>query len=128
MVRHEYGLSLHRLGALERSMSKDAHTLAFGCDCGQIRGVIREVSPATINHVICYCGSCQEYAAVLNHAHILDAQGGTRVIQVAPSRFEVTHGLDQLASSRLVWKKGGAMRWYATCCHTPIAKIGRAHV
>lgn len=48
----------------------------------------------------------------------MDAQGGTEVIQVAQPCFHVTKGHEYLAALRLSPK--GLVRWYASCCNTPI--------
>jgi hypothetical protein len=49
---------------------------------------------------------------------ILDAQGGTDVIQTRPANVIFTQGREALACMRLTEK--GLLRWYAACCNTPI--------
>jgi hypothetical protein len=49
---------------------------------------------------------------------ILDSQGGTDVIQTLPARVIFTGGTEVLACVRL--SNRGLMRWYTTCCKTPI--------
>jgi hypothetical protein len=49
---------------------------------------------------------------------ILDAQGGTDVIQTLPARILITEGREMLACMRL--SKNGLLRWDTTCCNTPI--------
>jgi hypothetical protein len=51
-------------------------------------------------------------------SEILDAQGGTDVIQTAPANVTFTQGREALACMRLTEK--GLLRWYAACCNTPI--------
>ncbi|MBI5518320.1 MAG: hypothetical protein HY909_31405 [Deltaproteobacteria bacterium] len=89
------------------------------CRCGHLRGVAREVGPATANHGYCYCHDCRAYLHWLEREDLHDARGGTAIIQVARARFEVTEGTDQLQCVRLSPK--GLHRWYARCCRTPIA-------
>jgi hypothetical protein len=49
---------------------------------------------------------------------ILDAQGGTDVVQTRPASLTFTQGQDALACVRLTPK--GLLRWYAACCNTPV--------
>jgi len=93
--------------------------LPLRCSCGTLRGVARGVSPSRGNRVICYCGDCQSFAHFLGRAHeILDARGGTDIFQTSPARLEITQGQERLACMRLTPK--GLVRWYASCCNTPI--------
>ncbi len=48
----------------------------------------------------------------------MDARGGTEIIQVPPSNLQFTQGTEKLACLRLT--DAGMLRWYATCCNTPI--------
>lgn len=52
-------------------------------------------------------------------AEILDAHQGTEVFQMSPRLLAFTRGRDHVACMQLT--KGGALRWYARCCRTPIA-------
>ena len=93
--------------------------LAFGCECGELRGVLRDVTPTAGNHLVCYCDDCQSFAHFLGHAEkTLDSHGGTDIFQTSPARLELTQGSDELACLRL--RPGGLVRWYARCCNTPI--------
>jgi hypothetical protein len=49
---------------------------------------------------------------------ILDAQGGSEIIQVLPKDVTFSQGVDSLACLRLT--DTGMLRWYAACCRTPI--------
>jgi hypothetical protein len=49
---------------------------------------------------------------------ILDLQGGSDVIQTLPMNVTFTQGIEALACMRLTEK--GMLRWYASCCNTPI--------
>lgn len=87
------------------------------CECGTIKGVLSH--PRSANRVICYCKDCQAFAHVLGKAEqVLDRHGGTEVIQVLPKNLTFTHGIESLACLRLTDK--GMLRWYASCCRTPI--------
>ena len=50
---------------------------------------------------------------------VLDAAGGTDIVQTLPKYVEFTDGIDALACMRLT--ENGLLRWYAECCRTPIA-------
>jgi hypothetical protein len=97
------------------------------CQCGLVRAEVD--SRGTHNRLICYCTDCQafgrfvvglrETAANSGSDHpILDAQGGTELVQVAQSKLRFLQGEDQLLAVRLT--EQGMIRWYTRCCHTPI--------
>ena len=94
--------------------------LPLRCTCGRLRGVVRDVSPRTVNRVVCCCQGCQGYAHRLGRAaEILDEHGGTHVFQASPGRFAITEGEEYLACLQQTEK--GALRWFASCCDSPIA-------
>lgn len=98
-------------------MSND---LLIECECGSTRGIARGLSRRTGSHRICYCGDCQAFAHFLgNPRAILDEHGGTEIFQTSPARLEISEGLDRLRCMRLTPK--GTLRWYASCCRTPVA-------
>jgi hypothetical protein len=97
------------------------------CQCGLVRAEVD--CRGTHNRLICYCTDCRafgrfvvglrETAANSGSDHpILDAQGGTELIQVAQSKLRFLQGEDQLLAVRLT--EQGMIRWYTRCCHTPI--------
>jgi hypothetical protein len=93
--------------------------LPIRCDCGELRGVLRGVSAGRGNRIVCYCDDCQSFAHFLGGAErTLDSHGGTDIFQLSPARLEITKGADRLACMRL--RPNGLLRWYASCCHTPI--------
>ncbi len=97
----------------------------LSCKCGTIRGVARHSSPASNSRLVCYCADCATFAEVLERSDALNADGGSDIVQTAPSWVEITQGHDQLRCLRLSPK--GTHRWYAGCCHTLIANtIGPA--
>lgn len=68
---------------------------------------------------MCYCRDCQAFARFLGRAaDILDAQDGTAVIQTFPGNVTFTEGQAALACMRL--SERGLLRWYTTCCNTPV--------
>jgi hypothetical protein len=92
----------------------DSHNIR--CRCGQIRGLLTPTTPS--NHCICHCADCQAFARHLQARDVLDAQGGTDIVQVPPSQLRFTQGVENLACLRLTDK--GLLRWYSACCNTPI--------
>lgn len=91
------------------------------CKCGAVRGHIKEGGPH--NRLICYCTDCRAFARFLAGAgagdrDILDAAGGTEIIQLAQSRLHFVSGAEQLVALKLTEK--GMVRWYTKCCHTAI--------
>lgn len=94
-----------------------SETHPIACACGTVRGTLD--SPAWVNHAVCYCESCQAFPARLGKAdEVLDARGGTDILQTSPSHVTLTQGREQLACLRIT--PGGPYRWYAACCNTPI--------
>jgi hypothetical protein len=79
---------------------------------------VREASPRTTARFVCYCDDCQAYAHHLGRADLLDAHGGTDVVQVAPAALTFEQGTDRIVGLRLAPK--GLHRWYTSCCRTPI--------
>src|SRR5258707_6959687 len=87
------------------------------CRCGTLKGYVTH--SASVNRCVCYCSDCQAFAHFLgNPSEILDAQGGTDVIQTRPANVTFTQGQDAIACMRLTDR--GLLRWYAACCNTPI--------
>ena len=88
------------------------------CRCGQVRGVVADPSPRTVNRMVCYCDDCQAYAHQIGRADLLNHRGGSDSIQIAPAALRFTKGQDQIEGLRLTPK--GLYRWYAKCCNTPV--------
>lgn len=91
---------------------------SLACRCGDVRGRVVGASRATVNRVVCYCDDCQAYAHHLKRPDLLDAHGGSDVVQVAPAALRFERGEEHLAGLRLTPK--GLFRWYARCCNTPV--------
>src|SRR5262249_26890888 len=88
------------------------------CRCGEVRGIVAGPSPRTVNRVTCYCSDCQAFAHQLGRADLLNAKGGSDIIQVAPAALSFTQGQHHIVGLRL--KPNGLYRWYAKCCNTPV--------
>ena len=108
-------------------MPRDGHALR--CDCGTVQGMVSH--PEKAQRGVCYCRDCQAFAHALGRAaDILDANGGTDVVAAQPQQVTFTAGAERLACLSLTEK--GLLRWYASCCSTPIGNTQRdfhfAHV
>ncbi|WP_092291069.1 DUF6151 family protein [Bradyrhizobium sp. Ghvi] len=88
------------------------------CRCGGVRAVVGGVSPRSVNRVVCYCDDCQAFAYHLGRADLLNANGGSDIVQVAPSTLTFVQGQNRIVGVRLSPK--GLYRWYANCCNTPV--------
>lgn len=87
------------------------------CACGSVQGRIE--GSGVHNRGICYCTDCRAFARFLGKgSEVLDAQGGTEIVQLAQPRLRFLRGEEHLAALRLSGK--GIIRWYAACCRTPI--------
>jgi hypothetical protein len=73
--------------------------------------------------LVCYCDDCQAFAHFLGRAEsMMDAHGGTDIVQMAPSHVSFSEGLEHLTCMRMSEK--GMHRWFASCCKTPIGNTG----
>jgi hypothetical protein len=90
----------------------------LSCSCGEVRGLVTGVSPNTVNRLVCYCDDCQAFLHHLGRAELLDAQGGTDIVQIAPASLSFVQGEERIVGLRLGPK--GLYRWYASCCRTPV--------
>jgi hypothetical protein len=87
--------------------------------------VVTDASPQTTLRAVCYCDDCQAYLHYLGRADLLDAQGGTDIVQVAPASLKFERGTEHIAGLRLTAK--GLYRWYANCCKSPLGNtVGAA--
>jgi hypothetical protein len=93
-------------------------SIELHCRCGEVRGRVANASRRTVNRVICYCDDCQAFAHHLGRADLLDAHGGSDIVQVAPASLSFDRGADRIEGSRLSPK--GLHRFYASCCKTPL--------
>ncbi|ABW28281.1 DUF6151 family protein [Acaryochloris marina] len=94
------------------------------CQCGRVQGRVNH--PKNINRVTCYCRDCQAFANFLGRsAEILDPQGGTEIVQMLPKHISFDQGAEYLACMRLT--ESGLLRWYTTCCNTPIGNTLPSH-
>lgn len=94
-------------------------TLSLRCKCGEVKGTATDITPSTGSRVVCCCSDCQAFAVHLKRdADTLDEFGGTEIFQMSQSQLSIKHGKDKLQSLRL--KEKGLLRWYASCCNTPI--------
>ena len=93
-------------------------TVDLRCRCGTVEGRVENAASDTVNRLVCYCRDCQAYLHHLGRADLLDASGGSDIVQVAPAQLSYTRGTDRIAAVRLTAK--GLHRWYASCCKTPL--------
>ncbi|HUH95670.1 MAG TPA: DUF6151 family protein [Casimicrobiaceae bacterium] len=94
---------------------------ALRCRCGTLRGSLERSASAT--RAVCYCQDCQAYARFLGAPGVVDPDGGTEVVASLPRHVHFTAGADALACLSL--SERGLLRWYASCCNTPIGNTPR---
>jgi hypothetical protein len=88
------------------------------CRCGEVRGLVTDASPNTVNRVTCYCDDCQAFLHHLDRTDLLNGRGGTDIVQVAPASLSFSQGRERIVGVRLTPR--GLYRWYASCCRTPV--------
>lgn len=87
-----------------------------------MQGAVRQ--PKRALRAVCYCGDCQAYAHVLGQPEsVLDSLGGTEVVGVSGAQVSIATGTRELACLSL--SPRGLLRWYASCCRTPIGNTPR---
>lgn len=92
------------------------------CRCGTLKGYVSH--PEKVNRGVCYCKDCQAFAHFLGTTgDILDEMGGTDVMATLPKYVTFTQGVEALACMSLT--ESGLLRWYASCCNTPIGNTPR---
>jgi hypothetical protein len=90
----------------------------LSCRCGEVKGQVTNASPQTVNRIVCYCDDCQAALHHLGRADLLDAHGGTDIVQVAPASLTFSRGAARIVGLRLTPK--GLYRWHASCCKAPV--------
>ena len=106
-------------------MTRHPQKIELACTCGKLRGHAIDLSPKTGVHLVCMCKDCQAFARFLGREdELLDSNGGSEVFQSTPSQIKLEVGLEHLACVRLSPK--GLLRWYASCCDTPVANTAPA--
>jgi hypothetical protein len=90
--------------------------MEWTCRCG---AVAADVEPKGGTRAVCYCRFCRDFARRTGAEGALDPQGGSDLFQVGPEAVRFVRGGDRLAWMRLSDK--GPLRWYTTCCGTPLA-------
>jgi hypothetical protein len=95
-------------------------TIPLRCRCGAVRGELLQLSAATSNRAVCYCADCRAFAHHLDRPDVLDAHGGTDILQLPPSNVRLEAG-SHLRLLRL--SPGGLYRFFASCCRTPLGNV-----
>jgi hypothetical protein len=93
--------------------------LPLECRCKKVIGEM-DWSPGRGNNIICFCDDCQTFAFFLDPSgENLTSNGGSEIVQVTPSRVVFKEGKEHIKCLKLGPK--GLIRWYTSCCKTPIA-------
>lgn len=91
--------------------------LAFSCACGKFQGTLSTEGAKAGTHVACFCADCRANEVV--HGKNDPAPDPVRLLQIAPEAIKIAQGAEYLRPMRL--SSRGILRWYASCCNTPIA-------
>lgn len=95
--------------------------MKLACRCGQVEG---RIDPRrTHARTSCYCRDCRAFARWLGGVELLDAGGGTDILAMAPDGLRITRGFEKMACMSLGTR--GLLRWYASCCRTPLGNVPR---
>ena len=92
------------------------------CRCGTLKGRVSD--PEKGVRAVCYCRDCQAWAHFIDEGgSTLDDMGGTDVVATQSRYVRFSSGIERLACCSLT--ETGLLRWYASCCNTPIANTPR---
>ena len=92
------------------------------CQCGKVQGQLKDIEKST--RLVCYCKDCQAFAHYLGKADsMLDGQGGSDILVSHPQQIAFASGAAEIACMSL--SNQGMLRWYASCCNTPIGNTSR---
>jgi hypothetical protein len=93
------------------------------CQCGTLRGYVSP--PDMASRGVCYCKDCQAFAHFLDRPGdpVLNELGGTEIVATLPKHVHFTQGLEALVCMSL--SDRGLLRWYTSCCNTPIGNTPR---
>jgi Family of unknown function (DUF6151) len=93
------------------------------CRCGTLQGHVSSAGVAA--RAVCYCKDCQAFAHFLGRPDdmVLNELGGTEIVATLPRHVHFTQGLEALACMSL--SDRGLLRWYTSCCNTPIGNTPR---
>jgi hypothetical protein len=109
----------------------------FSCVCGEVRGT---VSPPSPFRLVCYCTDCQQWGHWVARQTpakggappcpcLLDAHGGWEVVMIFQCDVTLEAGAAHLQSTTLPPDKAtGLLRYWATCCGTPVFATWEAGV
>ncbi len=92
--------------------------VTYRCACGQMVLTIESVDPSVASRITCACSGCRGFAERMDHLELLDEDGATDRFQVSPASVSITSGREHLGCIQQT--KGGAFRFYARCCRSPI--------
>jgi hypothetical protein len=95
-------------------MAAGGKTLGFACICGQLRGELYDISPAAYTRILCHCADCR---SAYTHLGLADPEK-VDILQTTQDRVRIQQGGENLRVFRHTPR--GALRWYATCCGTPL--------
>lgn len=90
--------------------------IAFSCHCGQIHGVLDDISPKAGLGLVCFCDQCRASEVYLDQEDPED--NGVAIFQTTADRVRFAAGNDQMYA--FSYSKGGLIRWYAKCCKAPL--------
>ena len=90
----------------------------LSCRCGAVQGTV-DLEGAQGG--VCYCDDCRAFAHELERRDILDAAGGSTVIQIRPGNLQLAQGHAHIGCLRL--SDRGMFRFFTTCCQTPLGNV-----
>jgi hypothetical protein len=100
-----------------RGMSVYMAMVALSCMCKEVEAELRDATPGTTNHLVCYCRDCRAFLRFVGKSEWLTPGGGVALVHVAAGTVSFKKGFERLEGIRLSDK--GLFRYFTSCCKTP---------
>lgn len=97
-------------------MRQPPRAQTFACTCGTVQGTAHDLGRGRGAQLNCQCDDCRHAVIWLGHPD--PGPKGIRYVQIGPDQMTFDRGVDQLRV--LAWKNPRLLRWYASCCATPL--------
>ena len=92
------------------------------CECGSFHATLREIDPKRGTHLRCHCADCRAAYRILRPN--VEPRGGIHIYQTDPDKIDIIKGQEHFECLQLSPK--GMLRWYASCCDTPLINTTRS--
>ncbi len=90
--------------------------VAFACECGQIHGLLTDISEKTGTGLVCHCSQCRAAEVYLDQED--PKEDGVAIFQTTLDHVNFIAGADKMYA--FSFDKDRLVHWYASCCKSPL--------